>query len=259
MLFLLRTIRRKLMRENKVTTYFLYAIGEILLVVVGILIAVQIDNWNEGRKLKAKEAEYYLKLLEDLNQDAYQAERLLSETEDRPQHANQLLHLLQQPRLDPDTISKEMMRTISLVTFTFKPSTAAFDDLKSTGNLGLIDDEITKQLRKYYAEVEGIVDVIDINSDHAVRLFQQTENYAKIGWQSIDFVDEAIDYSIIDKAQLMALVKPDLSYRNELTSDAVYYISASARVRMLYQKLQESIVEMGSILSDKCKNPGTQL
>ena len=102
-----------------------------------------------------------------------------------------------------------------------------------------IDDEITKQLRKYYAEVEGIVDVIDINSDHAVRLFQQTENYAKIGWQSIDFVDEAIDYSIIDKAQLMALVKPDLSYRNELTSDAVYYISASARVRMLYQKLQD--------------------
>lgn len=50
MLFLLRNIRRKLLTGNKVTTYLLYAIGEIMLVVIGILIAVSIDNWNEDRK-----------------------------------------------------------------------------------------------------------------------------------------------------------------------------------------------------------------
>ena len=50
MLFLLRNIRRKLLTRNKVITYLLYAVGEIFLVVVGILIAVQIDNWNDNRK-----------------------------------------------------------------------------------------------------------------------------------------------------------------------------------------------------------------
>lgn len=53
MLLFLRKIRRKLIStDNKVITYLLYAIGEIFLVVIGILIAVQVDNWNEHRKLQ---------------------------------------------------------------------------------------------------------------------------------------------------------------------------------------------------------------
>ena len=49
MLFLLRKIRRKLLSQNKITSYLLYAIGEIILVVIGILIAVNLNNWNNQR------------------------------------------------------------------------------------------------------------------------------------------------------------------------------------------------------------------
>ena len=45
-----RTIRKKLISEGKTSKYFKYAIGEIVLVVIGILIALQINNWNEERK-----------------------------------------------------------------------------------------------------------------------------------------------------------------------------------------------------------------
>ena len=45
-----RTIRYTLMNENKVGKYFKYAIGEIMLVMVGILLALQVNNWNEGQK-----------------------------------------------------------------------------------------------------------------------------------------------------------------------------------------------------------------
>ncbi len=45
-----RNIRRKLATENKVASYLRYAIGEVILVVVGILIALQVNNWNEERK-----------------------------------------------------------------------------------------------------------------------------------------------------------------------------------------------------------------
>jgi hypothetical protein len=55
MLFLLRNIRRKMLTSNKVMTYLLYAIGEIFLVVVGILIAVNIDDWNEDKKMESLE------------------------------------------------------------------------------------------------------------------------------------------------------------------------------------------------------------
>ena len=50
MLRFFRTLRQRLLAENRVNRYLLYAVGEILLVVIGILIALQIDNWNEDRK-----------------------------------------------------------------------------------------------------------------------------------------------------------------------------------------------------------------
>lgn len=45
-----RHIRQKLLSESKFSKYLFYAVGEIILVVIGILIALQINNWNEGRK-----------------------------------------------------------------------------------------------------------------------------------------------------------------------------------------------------------------
>lgn len=62
---LFRHIREKLVRENRFTRYIVYAIGEIILVVIGILIALQINNWNEDRKEKIKE----IKLLSALQED----------------------------------------------------------------------------------------------------------------------------------------------------------------------------------------------
>ena len=58
-----------MLSENKFSKYLIYAIGEIILVVIGILIALQINNWNENNKLEVKKQDYYQQLLEDLNKD----------------------------------------------------------------------------------------------------------------------------------------------------------------------------------------------
>ncbi len=60
-----RKIRQNLLMEIKTGKYLKYAIGEIILVVIGILIALQINNWNEARKLKSVE----IKILQDLKND----------------------------------------------------------------------------------------------------------------------------------------------------------------------------------------------
>ncbi|NNE03193.1 MAG: hypothetical protein HKN52_08500 [Eudoraea sp.] len=62
-----RQIRQQLLMENKTGKYLKYAIGEIILVVVGILIALQINNWNENRKLRNQEDKLLLDLRSDLN------------------------------------------------------------------------------------------------------------------------------------------------------------------------------------------------
>jgi hypothetical protein len=64
-----RKIRQNLVMENKTSKYFKYAIGEIVLVVIGILIALQINNWNEQRKQNTAEKEFTQGIKNDLIQD----------------------------------------------------------------------------------------------------------------------------------------------------------------------------------------------
>lgn len=66
MLRYFRIIRKKLIEQVNVRKYILYAIGEILLVVIGILIALQVNNWNEQRKVDNEEQAILARLLEDL-------------------------------------------------------------------------------------------------------------------------------------------------------------------------------------------------
>ena len=64
-----RKIRYNLMKQNKTLQYFKYAIGEIVLVVIGILIALSINNWNEARKSSAFEEEILTQVKANLVKD----------------------------------------------------------------------------------------------------------------------------------------------------------------------------------------------
>lgn len=69
MIRFLRHVRRKLLSENKFSKYLLYAIGEIVLVVIGILIALQINNWNNQRILDRSEVKSYQNIKRQLLED----------------------------------------------------------------------------------------------------------------------------------------------------------------------------------------------
>ena len=67
MITLFRRIRQKLIGSGSVTKYILYAVGEILLIVIGILIALQVNNWNEERKKTNRENQLLAQLTEDVD------------------------------------------------------------------------------------------------------------------------------------------------------------------------------------------------
>jgi len=69
MLRVFRNMRNQLLGENRFTHYIFYALGEIILVVIGILIALQVNNWNENRKIKQQAEIYRQRLVDDLNSD----------------------------------------------------------------------------------------------------------------------------------------------------------------------------------------------
>jgi hypothetical protein len=79
MLKLFREIRRDLLIEGHLKKYLLYAFGEILLVMIGIILALQVGNWSEKRKDKSNETKYLLGIKSDLSYDLKQIVELQSD------------------------------------------------------------------------------------------------------------------------------------------------------------------------------------
>ena len=81
MLRLFRQIRQRLFTENKFRKYLLYAVGEIILVVIGILIALQVNNWNKYGQERRSELNFLLRIREDLNVDNAHFKTRINDTE----------------------------------------------------------------------------------------------------------------------------------------------------------------------------------
>lgn len=85
-----RHIRQRLLRESKFSKYLLYAVGEILLVVIGILIALQINNWNEGRKERKTERI----VLEDLRDNLGRNNQLIESALEKFDQMDKATHIV---------------------------------------------------------------------------------------------------------------------------------------------------------------------
>ncbi len=75
MLKFFQRVRRKFINEGNLRRYLIYAVGEIILVMIGILLALQVNNWNEGRKDKKKEILYLSEIKSDLQNDLLRISR----------------------------------------------------------------------------------------------------------------------------------------------------------------------------------------
>lgn len=76
MLRFFRTIRKSLMEQNKTRAYILYAIGEITLVMIGILLALQVNNWNENQKQEALARSYIMQIQNELLDDIQESKEI---------------------------------------------------------------------------------------------------------------------------------------------------------------------------------------
>jgi hypothetical protein len=141
------------MEKNKTGKYFKYAIGEIVLVVIGILIALQLNNWNELRKERIQEIIFLKRFEVELNTNLENILTAISLNKSRIHRAEFLLWTIDKPQLAEDS-SSYFMKSIEHAGYTNIPliSDNAFEELKSSGNLSLISNEALRAtLQKYYS------------------------------------------------------------------------------------------------------------
>ncbi len=150
MIKLFRKIRQNMIKENRVSKYILYAIGEIVLVVIGILIALSINNWNVDRKGEILRVELLKNLKVDMIQDLNRLSTIDRFINDRKNYAKFLLNILEDI---PETIdSTKVFLALERCSFvhTFDPQMPTYSEMQGSGNLSLLkSDKLKKALATY--------------------------------------------------------------------------------------------------------------
>ncbi|MGI9531433.1 DUF6090 family protein, partial [Lutimonas sp.] len=136
-----RKIRQGLLSEGKTGKYLKYAFGEIILVVIGILIALSINNWNENRKERVQEGIILQQLLSDFTSNLEQLDQKISFRNDFMKSSLGLFEMIDNPQLrNKDSIDILIGRTMPYATY--DPIVV---DLAGSGELGLIQNTSLKQ------------------------------------------------------------------------------------------------------------------
>lgn len=171
MLKFFRNIRRNLLTEGKTTKYFKYAIGEIILVVIGILIALQINNWNEEKKYQKQLLIKVHSILGDMLEDALQIKLLLKDLEKQNAAADHIIPIMESER---KSIEDSLQFILDFNSFTTTPILSqqnnTWDFLSANGILSELEDqELVRLLLDYYNYFDELT-VNFNNSANPVRL-----------------------------------------------------------------------------------------
>ena len=154
MLPFFRKIRYRLANDNKFFKYSRYAIGEIVLVVVGILIALQINNWNEGRKNNLLELQFLNRLRADLVIDSTYYSKRIQDAENHVRiNRNFIGELYEEQQNYADV--QNLFGKLSLYSDLLTVQNSTFQELISDGKLNLIQNgELKTALIDYYRDTE---------------------------------------------------------------------------------------------------------
>lgn len=226
MLTFLRKIRQSLIESGSAQKYLLYAIGEIILVVIGILIALQINNWNEERKAKVRETNTALELLSELKQNLVVTEAELIYAETRMDYIRRILSWT---RPDPPKISfEEFNYALSEASgYTeYLPLISKVEKVLRLDNFEFISsDSLDEELIEYYSAVDQVKKYHQYSVDTWKMLNQSylVEHYTL---RNFDWLPSGIgpSYHTVDYTRLLASRKLE-NVISAIAADVGGYIS----------------------------------
>jgi hypothetical protein len=166
-----RKIRQKMLAENKVNKYLIYAIGEILLVVIGILIALQINNWNGENKKEALMITNIKSIVEDIQADIYDIQKTNRSLHKQIVAANHIIPILEsENRVIKDSLKFIMDFNSFSATPIISERSNTWNYLNSSGIVSEFpDSKLLKLLQDYYKNYNDVVTNFT-NSGNPIRL-----------------------------------------------------------------------------------------
>lgn len=186
-----------MLTQNKFSKYLFYAIGEIVLVVIGILIALSINNWSERIKNEQKETDHLVNLLQELKMDKLKLNILKKNFETAIVSKDFYVSIFDGNEDKTDSLGIHYLNMFDFL-MDFVPASTTVDELKNSGSLNLISN---KELRLYIVRLSN--QYVDLKQKLALGT-QKNQNL-------FDFVSHHVsNVSKPSEEEMLALV--ELSY-----------------------------------------------
>ncbi len=186
-----RHIRQSLIQKNQMGKYFKYAIGEILLVVIGILIALQINNWNEKRKTNLKEQFLLSSLRQELIHNLKELEYVIDINHNNIERAGEFASVLspKKTNISDAEIAKYWDNAFRREAI-FRPSLGVLNEAISSGNLSIIkNNQLRNILSSFDSELQQLRKQEETVFDFRLQCYQTLRdngNFRKILDNSMD-------------------------------------------------------------------------
>jgi hypothetical protein len=233
------------MEKNKTRKYFKYAIGEIILVVIGILIALSINNWNESRKDKIIENQILDEMLISLKSDKGTFEMLEKRLMDKDSAIQKIMDLREQGELPFGKLFGGLIG-IARQKIRFSYDKSPYENLVALGINKMSNKELLKAVNKYYTQQlpRSIKFIESIEEQYLPKLQKSEEEAVQRGVLKKLFVKRNGD----DKWSVSYQSNPNLLLEDEkfyqLMIDEFQYMSHSlGRLRNLIN-YNEKIIEL---------------
>lgn len=195
-----RKIRQKLLSENKFSKYLLYALGEIILVVMGILMALQINNWKQKQENLKKVNKYLTEIKQNIKADIHRIDELDRFNIQKSKSLKQAIshyYNLEQDLKYKDTISALIVSGEISRTGSFRVSTHGIEALLGSGEINLIADSIRIKINSYYEQVNRITST----NNRIVSLTRET-------------IQDKLVKQVFDRAMIAHLANVDIAQSN---------------------------------------------
>lgn len=238
-----RKTRQNLLSEGKIGKYLKYAVGEIILVVIGILIALQINNLNEHNKKEELRKNYINSLKKDLESDIVLLEKQISQFESELK-----IHKSLSKRLSASNATFDTIRKIARYEFLpfFSPSNnlnfSTYNALISTGNLDLLQPDIREKVQKHNAEQVETLEAIELNFKLC----------AEKGYKYTDDYPINIEFNAINGKQMNS-VWEEIN-ENKLKTNLNGILTNKITNYFLTNRLRQSLVEKTKILIEEIES-----
>ena len=245
MLHLLRLIRKDLIQVNNIKKYFLYALGEILLIVVGILIAVQIGEWNQERRDWIEETMILKALAKELEESLGNIENSLASLNHKDAALKKLARAFKGQAVEDNQAFLASIASASAYAWGLPQLPKyTFEEQVSSGKLGLIKDEqLRRSIYEFYQEVrqqeERAIRRKNLFGEVAYEFVPRAENYV------VDGDLETGDFQVLQGLSESEYAELAIAVLNsELSRHILPEQNRSKFLRGLWLHLEKQILEL---------------